>query len=114
MTEDKETLDGESNGSGRRRNMNWVNGEGTVQKEEPGQYGEVPAGLRGETLRLDANAECEKVEIRERPVGETGDSNGAPGFTLLASRANSRGRRRGATCPERLRPSYPSGRQSAW
>ena len=80
-----------------RGNPNWVNGEGIVRKEEPGQHGEVPAELRGKTLRLDANAECEEVETRERPVGETGDSKGALGFALLASRANSGERRRGAT-----------------
>ena len=82
----------------------------TEQKEEQGHYGKVPAGLRGETFRLDANAEGWKVEIGERPVGAMGDSKGAPWFSLLLSRANSRGRRRGATCPERSRPSNSSGR----
>ena len=65
MTEDKETLDGKGNRSGQTWNTNLVNGEGTVQKEELDQYGEVPAGFRGETLRLDANAECENLEIRD-------------------------------------------------
>ena len=97
MTEDKETLDGNGNGSGQRRNPNRIIGEGTVRKEVPGQHGEVPAKLRGKTLRLDANAECEKVETRERSVGETGNSMGALGFALWASRANSGERRCGAT-----------------
>ena len=61
MTEEKGTLDGRGHGSGRRRNPIWVNSEGTVRKEEPGQHGEVPAELRDKTLRLDTNAECEKV-----------------------------------------------------
>ena len=55
------TLDSKGNGSGQRRNPNWVNGEGTVRKKEPGQHGEVPAELRDKTPRLDTNAECEKV-----------------------------------------------------
>jgi hypothetical protein len=82
----------------------------TEQKEDQGHHGKVPAGLRGETFRLDANAEGEKVEIGERPVGATGDSKVAPWFSLVLSRAKPRERRRGATCPERSRPSNSSGR----
>ena len=61
MSEEKGILDGRGHGSGRRRNPIWVDSEGTVRKEEPGQHGEVPAELRDKTLRLDTNAECEKV-----------------------------------------------------
>ena len=82
----------------------------TEQKEEQGHHRKVPAEHRGETFRLDAKAEGEKVAIGGRPVGATGDSKVAPWFTLVLSRANSRGRQRGATRPEQSRPSNSSGR----
>jgi hypothetical protein len=47
------------------------NGEGTVRMEEPGQHVEVPAELRDNSLRLDSNAECEKV------AGSRGHGTGA-------------------------------------